>query len=133
MADIFSKEQRSMIMSKIRSKDTKIEVLVRKELWKLGHRGYRIHSKMLGSPDIIFPKKKVAIFIDGDFFHGYNWKCLGKVPPKKYWQAKIQKNMDRDKRNNRALRKDGWKVLRLWEHDIHKNFYNSIKKIERYL
>ena len=118
-------------MSRIKGKNTRIELIVRKKLWALGFRGYRIHSpKVLGNPDITFRKKKVAIFLDGDFWHGYNWKRLGKVPPRKYWQGKILRNIERDKKYNRLLRKDGWKVMRIWEHDVNKNLEKCINKVK---
>jgi DNA mismatch endonuclease (patch repair protein) len=108
-------------MSKIKSTNTCLEVSFRKLLSKNKIRGYRLHYKIIGKPDIVFPAKKVVIFIDGDFWHGYNWKKLGKVPPKKYWQAKIERTMARDKIYTRQLRKEGWKVIRIWEHNLKKN------------
>lgn len=84
-------------------------------------KGYKMHPKMLGNPDFIFPKKKLVIFIDGDFWHGYNWKKLHKVPPEKYWQAKIKRTIARDKKYTRQLKKAGWKVLRFWENEIKMN------------
>ena len=117
-------------MSRIRGKNTGIELVVRKRLWALGFRGYRTHSpKVLGSPDITFRKKKVTIFLDGDFWHGYNLTRLGKKVPKKYWLPKIRRNMLRDKASARKLRKAGWKVLRFWEHDIKKKPKIILKRI----
>ena len=130
MPDKFDKKTRSAIMSRIRSKNTSLEVNFRKLLWKNGMGHYRIHHNLPGKPDIAYVSKKIAIFLDGDFWHGYNWKKLGKVPPKKYWQEKIQKNIDRAKKYNRQLRKEGWTVLRFWEHDIKKNAKKCIKKIK---
>ena len=120
MADKFSKAKRSAIMSRIRSKNTSLEVEFRKLLWKNGLGRYCIHYNLPGKPDIVYVSKKIVIFLDGDFWHGYNWKKLGKVPPKKYWQKKIQKNIDRAKKYNKTLKKDGWKVIRIWEHDVKK-------------
>ena len=93
MPDKFSRKTRSTIMSKIRSKNTSLETNFRKLLWKNGLGRYRIHYKLPGKPDIVYVSKKVAIFLDGDFWHGYNWKKLGKIPPKAYWQGKIQKKV----------------------------------------
>ena len=132
MPDKFDKKTRSTIMSKIRAKNTSLEVNFRKLLWKYGLKGYRIHYKLPGKPDIVFVSKRIVIFLDGDFWHGYNWKKLGKIPPKEYWQDKIQKNIDRAKKYNRMLRKDGWNVLRFWEHEIKKNPEKCIKKIKKY-
>lgn len=131
MVDKFDKETRSRIMSRIRSKNTKIEVALRKKLWEMGLKGFRIHYNLPGKPDIVYTRKKLVIFIDGDFWHGYNWKKLGKIPPKKYWQEKIQKNIDRAKKYNRKLRREGWTVLRFWEHDINKDLNKAIKKISQ--
>ena len=132
MPDKFDKKTRSAIMSRIRSKNTSLEVNFRKILWKNGFGHYRIHYNLPGKPDVVYVSRKIVIFIDGDFWHGYNWKKLGKIPPKKYWQEKIQKNIDRAKKYNRQLRKDGWTVLRFWEHDIIKNPIKSIKKIKKF-
>lgn len=129
MADKFSKAKRSAIMSRIRSKNNSLEVEFRKLLWKNGLGRYRIHYNLPGKPDIVYVSKKIAVFLDGDFWHGYNWKKLGKVPPRKYWQKKIQKNIDRAKKYNRILRKEGWKVIRIWEHEIKKNANSCIKQI----
>lgn len=116
-------------MSKIRSKNTKIEILLRKELWKQNMRGFRVYHKLLGKPDIVYTKKKLIIFIDGDFWHGYNWLVLKKIPPKGYWRKKIRKNILRDKKNISALEKKGWQVIRVWEHEIDKDIDRIIKKI----
>ena len=131
MADKFSKAKRSAIMSRIRSKNTSLEVEFRKLLWKNGLGRYRIHYRLPGKPDIVYVSKKIVIFLDGDFWHGYNWKKLGKVPPRKYWQKKIQKNIDRAKKYNNMLKKDGWKVVRIWEHEIKRNAETCIKKIKK--
>jgi len=104
-------------MSRVRSKDTDLERIIRSELHKLGYR-FRKHVKDLpGKPDIVFPKQKVAVFIDGDFWHGYRfpaWKH--KVP--EFWQKKIGDTRQRDKRNFAKLRRMGWVVMRLWQHEI---------------
>jgi len=131
MADKIDKLTRSKIMSRIRSTNTQIELIFRKALFQHGLRGYRVHRQMLGNPDVTFMKHKLAIFIDGDFWHGYNWKVRGKVPPKKYWQEKIQRTIDRDKVITRKLRKKGWKVLRFWEHQVKDNLAGCIKKVRK--
>ena len=130
MPDKFDKKTRSAIMSHIRHKNTSLEVNFRKLLWEKGLGRYRIYYNLPGKPDIVYVSKKIVIFLDGDFWHGYNWKKLGKIPPKKYWQEKIQKNIDRSKRYNRQLKKDGWTVLRFWEHDVKKNPDKCIKKVK---
>ena len=131
MPDRFNKQTRSAIMSKIKDKNTSLEVNFRKLLWKNGLTRYRIHYNLPGKPDIVFVSRKIVIFLDGDFWHGYNWKKLDKVPPKKYWQGKIQKNIDRAEKYNKQLKKDGWKVLRFWEHDIKTNQEKCIKKVKK--
>ncbi len=127
--DKFDKKTRSRIMGKIRSKNTSVEILLRKLLNENGLRGYRLHYKIIGKPDVAYVSKKIAIFIDGDFWHGYNWKKLGKKPPKNYWQTKIKRNMLRDISYTKELKNQGWKVLRFWEHDVLKNPDRCIRKI----
>lgn len=130
MSDIFSKKKRSEIMSKIRSKWTKQELIVHNYL-----KGYKIrhnmHPKMKGGPDIILKDRKVAIFIHGCFWH----KCPKHyIEPKskiKFWKNKIKKNVLRDKKNIKLLRKNGWKVSVIWEHDIkNKKFVKKIRDLD---
>jgi len=133
MADIFSKEKRSEIMSKIRGKDTKLEVSFRKglskEAWPMGYR-YRKHYKGIpGRPDVVFPKYRLAIFIDGDFWHGYDFEEKRHKLPEGYWPVKIETNILRDERNTRDLKKLGWTVLRFWEHEVKKNPEKAIGKV----
>lgn len=118
-------------MSRIRSKDTMAEVTMRKALRDLGMRGYRIHYDLPGRPDIVYTSVKLAVFIDGDFWHGYLWKRRGTIPEKPYWKEKIAGNMARDKRVNSELKKQGWKVIRIWEHDVIKNPQASALKIRK--
>ena len=120
-------------MSRIRSVNTSLELTFKKLLSENQIKGFRMHPKMLGNPDFAYKKKKIVIFIDGDFWHGYNWKKLGKVPPKKYWQAKIERNIARDKKYTRQLKKEGWKVLRFWEHDVKKKPLKCIEKVKKIL
>ncbi|MBD3360360.1 DNA mismatch endonuclease Vsr, partial [Candidatus Peregrinibacteria bacterium] len=121
MADKFDRKTRSKIMSRIRAKNTSLEVNFRKLLWQEGLRGYRIHYKLPGKPDIVFTKKKIAIFVDGCFWHKCP-KCY-EAPKtnKKYWLPKIEKNASRDKENARKLRSRGFKVIRIWEHEVLQN------------
>ncbi len=111
-------------MSRIRSKDTKAEVRLRKALWSRGYR-YRKNVKSLpGSPDIAIKKYKVAVFVDGEFWHGYNWeeKQLTIKRNRAYWIPKIERNMERDRENTRKLQEKGWLVLRFWEQRLKKEF-----------
>ena len=118
MVDIFTKEKRSHIMSRVRSKNTKLELLLRKYLFSKGLRGYRVNVNLPGKPDIAFPKYKVAIFVDGCFWHKCP-KCF-KAPEtnKEFWTKKINGNVERDKRVNQQLSETGYTVIRFWEHQI---------------
>lgn len=132
--DNLTKEQRHKNMSHIRSKDTKIELLLRKELWKRGYR-YRKHYKALpGNPDIVFTKYRIAIFCDGEFFHGKDWEILKprleKSNNSDYWVNKISRNRQRDDEINKRLLFEGWTVIRFWGKDIKKNLDECVKVIE---
>lgn len=131
--DKISRATRSRIMSRIKSVNTSPEMAFRKIMFSNGLRGFRLHYPIKGKPDIVFPRKKLAIFIDGDFWHGYNWKVLGKSPPRKYWQAKIKKNMKRDKEITLLFKKEKWKVIRFWEHDIKKKPEKCVLKVKKAL
>ena len=130
MADIFSREKRSWVMSRIRSKDTKIEKKMASLLRK-NKIHYRRFPKVFGSPDFIV-EKKILVFCDGDFWHGYRYSRK-KKPPKKFWRDKIERNMGRDRKVSRKLRADGWHVVRLWEHDIETSPEKCVGKIRRCL
>lgn len=108
-----------------RRRDTKHEVLLRRALWHMGLR-YRKHVKDLpGKPDIVFRGPRVAVFCDGDFWHGRNWpelrQKLARRKNSEYWIAKIRYNIERDRKNNQKLKEDGWHVVRVWETDIHRD------------
>lgn len=118
MVDVLTKEQRSYNMSMIRAKNTKPEISLRKLIFANGLRGYRLHYRLNGKPDIVFPRRKIAVFIDGCFWHKCP-KCFIKpASNKKFWSRKIESNVKRDKDVNRALKKKGWKILRIWEHEV---------------
>lgn len=116
--DKVSPEKRSEIMSKIRSKNTKVENLVFKELRKEGIYFQKHYKRCLGNPDIALPRKRKAVFIDGDFWHGNEYEKLKKRLPTNYWIPKIEKNIARDKVYTKKLKEAGWQVLRVWESDI---------------
>jgi len=111
---------RSDTMRKIKSKDTKPELVLRHYLW--GHKiRYRINnSDVIGNPDITIRKRKIAIFVDGEFWHGRNWanKKQKIVSNRQYWISKIEKNIERDKKVNQLLSQSGWEVIRFWEKEI---------------
>ena len=115
-------------MSSIKGKDTGPETRVRLELHKRGFR-FRKHLKALpGQPDVVFTKAKVAVFIDGDFWHGYRFPTWEhKVSD--FWKTKISKNRERDAKNHRRLHDMGWKVIRLWQHDLERDFEQSIERV----
>ena len=132
--DRLTREQRHRNMSHIRSKNTSIEVLLCKELRKRGY-GYRKNYKDLpGKPDIVLTKYKIAIFCDGEFFHGKDWASQkervqqGNNP--EYWISKIERNMARDEEINRELLHLGWIVLRFWGKDIRKHMDSCVNEIE---
>ena len=131
MTDIFSKQKRSEIMSKISGKETRPEILVRKYLFANGFR-YRKNVKHLpGKPDIVLPKYKTVIFVHGCFWHGHNCKA-GKLPEtrKEFWKEKINGNIERDKRNKSELEKLGWNVTTIWQCEL-KNKDVRIKTLEK--
>jgi DNA mismatch endonuclease (patch repair protein) len=117
MPDIFSKAKRGEIMSRIRSKNTKVERIVFRYLRAKRIYFQRHYARAVGSPDVALPRRKIAVFIDGDFWHG---RHAGKRLPKldAWWRAKILRNMRRDRLARAALRKEGWSVLRVWETEL---------------
>ena len=126
-------------MSAIRSKDTKPEMALRRALWQRGMR-YRVNVKELpGKPDIVFSKVRIAIFCDGDYWHGHNWALRGIASLdeelagySEYWQTKIRRNIERDRENTAKLKNDGWLVLRFWESEIKKNPEKIVEEIVLY-
>lgn len=134
MADILTKEQRHKNMKSIKSRDTKIEVVLRKALWHKGYR-YRKNMKSLpGTPDIVITKYKIAIFCDGEFFHGKDWEVLKprleKGSNSEFWISKISRNRERDDEINKKLLFEGWTVIRFWGNDITKHTEECVKVIE---
>lgn len=132
MADVLTKKQRSYNMSRIRSHDTAAELLFVKMLKLTGITGWRRNSKVTGKPDMVFPAKKIAVFIDGCFWH----KCpLDFKLPKTnrgFWLKKINANAKRDKKIGKKLREKGWKVIRIWEHDIKKKPEYCLSRLSRH-
>lgn len=128
MADNLTREQRSYTMSRIKGKDTGIELSVRSELHRRGLR-FRKHVKQLpGTPDIVFPAAKVVVFVDGDFWHGYQFpKWQSDVS--EFWREKIAGNRARDRQNRRKLQRMGWKVVRLWQHEIEHDLEGSVERV----
>ena len=130
--DTLTPEQRRLAMSRVKSKNTSIELLLRKALWRLGYR-YRInYSKLPGSPDIAITKHKIAIFCDGEFFHGHNWEeKKDKLDTnKEFWIKKIERNMERDDYVNKKLLAMGWTVIRFWGNEIKKELPACINEVQ---
>ena len=129
--DCFTPQQRSKVMSAIRSKDTKEEITLAKALWHLGYRYRKNNRKIFGCPDLTFTILKIAIFVDGEFFHGKDWETKRKPQTNsEYWIKKIERNMQRDIEVNAYLESQNWKILRFWSNDIKKNLDSCILEIQ---
>ncbi len=132
MVDNVSASQRSFIMSRVKSKDTQLEILLRKLLSLRGLR-YRLHYPILGKPDIVFVSKKVAVFIDGCFWHLCP-KCRDiPVSNRRFWLRKLTKNALRDRRITQQLSNEGWKVIRVWGHQLVAKPENVVSRIAQLL
>lgn len=132
--DRLTPEQRSKNMKSIKGKDTKIEVRLRKALWNKGYRYRKNYKKLPGSPDIVLTKYKIAIFCDGEFFHGKDWDVLRtrleKGSNSEFWINKIRRNIERDDEINKKLIYEGWSVIRFWDDEIKKNIEECVKAVE---
>lgn len=146
MADDLTPEQRRRNMQAIRSKDTTIELRLRKALWERGVRYRKNYKKLIGKPDIAITKYKIAVFCDSDYWHGYDWENRNQriKSNRDYWVPKIERNMERDREVTVALQNEGWLVLRFWEWQIRKHldefypttdpqlFYRSVRLVQEY-
>jgi len=132
--DVLNKEQRHKAMSHIKSKDTSIELALRKALWNKGHRYRKNYKALPGKPDIAMTKYKIAIFCDGELFHGKDWEVLrpklAKGNNPEYWINKIERNMERDDENDKKLLYLGWTVIHFWGNEILKNPKECVRVIE---
>ena len=132
--DVLNAKQRHKCMSHIKSKDTSIEVSLRRALWKKGYRYRKNYSALPGKPDIVLIKYRIAIFCDGELFHGKNWEILkpsllkGNNPD--FWVKKIERNMKRDDENDKRLLFLGWTVIHFWGNDILRNTDQCVKVVE---
>ena len=132
--DVLNAEQRHKCMSRIKSKDTSIEVSLRRALWKKGYRYRKNYDELPGKPDIVLTKYKIVIFCDGELFHGKNWEVLkpkllkGNNPD--FWVKKIERNMKRDDENDKKLLFLGWTVIHFWGNDILRNTDQCVRVIE---
>ena len=134
MSDNLTPEQRRKNMKNIRSRDTKIEVILRKALWRNGYRYRKNYKELPGTPDIALTKYKIAIFCDGEFFHGKNWEVLKpkleKSNNSEFWIKKISRNIERDDEVNKELLFMDWTVIRFWGEEIKKNTDECVKVVE---
>ena len=133
--DRLTPEQRHRNMQAIKSKNTQIELLLRHELWKRGLRYRKNVQTVFGHPDIAFIGKKIAIFCDSEFWHGYDWENRKKdiKSNRDFWINKIERNIDRDKEVNSYLESQGWKVLRFWGKEIRKDLEKCADLVEEVL
>lgn len=129
--DPLTPEQRRKNMQAIRGKDTSIEVKLRKELWDRGIRYRKNSKKVYGHPDIVFIGKKVAVFCDSEFWHGYDWEHKKeKIQNNRdFWIHKIERNMKRDQEVNEKLKSEGWVVIRFWGKEIQKDVVSCANKV----
>ena len=128
-----TKEQISHNMQQVKNKDSQIEVLLRKELWSRGLRYRKNVNRIYGKPDIVFIGKKVAVFCDSEFWHGYNWEERKKdfKSHQEFWIPKIERNMERDAEVTAKLESEGWTVIRFWGNEIKKNTAQCADIIEK--
>lgn len=127
--DIFSKKKRSEIMSRVRNKDSKMEISLRKALWAEGFRYRKNDTNYFGKPDIVLPKYKTVIFIDSCFWHGCPEHYSAPATRKEFWEKKVARNKERDQEVNIHYKKEGWNVIRVWEHELNKGLAKVIDRI----
>jgi DNA mismatch endonuclease (patch repair protein) len=130
----YTTKKRSALMGKIKSKDTKQEKKLRSFIWNLGIRYRKNVKNMPGAPDILISKYKLVIFVDGEFWHGYNWnEKKQKIKSNRdFWIPKIERNMQRDETNNQYYEDNGWTVVRFWEHQLKNDFGSCINLLLNY-
>jgi len=130
--DKLTKEQRRKNMQAVKSKGSKIETLLAKELWKRGYRYRKNNKTVFGKPDLTFKDLKIAIFVDSEFWHGKDWeeRRSDHKSNQEFWYKKIERNIERDNEVNVYLLKTGWQVLRFWGNQIEKDLVNCVLKIE---
>lgn len=131
MADNLTPEQRRKNMQAIKCRDTSIELALRKALWKKGIRYRKNYKLLIGKPDIVITKYKIAVFCDSDYWHGYDWENRSRriKSNRDYWIPKIERNMERDKEVTESLERDGWLVLRFWEWQIRRQLDECVAEI----
>lgn len=128
MPDNLTPDQRRYCMSRVKSKDTRLELRVRSALHSRGLRFRKHVSDLPGKPDVVFARARVAVFIDGDFWHGYKFDSW-QHKMSKLWREKISRNRARDIKYREELRKMGWNVLRVWQHEVETDLDSTIARI----
>ena len=128
VADVMTPEQRSRCMSKIRSAKTKPEMLLRQSLWREGLR-FRVRSRLPGRPDIIFTRAKLAVFVDGCFWHSCPVHGTAPKSNQSYWDVKLAGNRARDERVSAEIAKVGWHCLRIWEHEVKEDLAGAVRLV----
>jgi len=125
-------EQISFNMKQVKNRDSEIELSLRKELWKRGLRYTKSDKRAVGKPDIVFFKKKIAVFCDSEFWHGYNWEVRRNdiKTNRDFWIPKIERNMERDAEVNRTLSDEGWTVIRFWGKEIKADTKSCADRVE---
>lgn len=128
-------QQISFNMRQVKDKDSKIEIMLRQELWRRGLRYRKNVTTIFGKPDIVFKGAKIAVFCDSEFWHGYNWENRKHdfKSHQEFWIPKIERNIQRDAEVTQKLRSDGWKVLRFWGNEIKHNVTGCADIIEHYV
>jgi DNA mismatch endonuclease (patch repair protein) len=131
MADVLTPEQRRLNMSRIRDRNTKPEKALRSALHAEGLR-FRIHRRdIAGCPDVVFPAKKIAVFVDGCFWHGCpEHQTMPRTNPA-FWEKKLQRNRERDEAVTRTLESAGWKILRFWEHEVRREISSVVQAVKK--
>ena len=130
MADVLTPRQRSHCMSRIRGKNTGPEMILRKALWSARLR-YRLHARIVGRPDVAFVGARVAVFVDGCFWHGCPMHSVKPKTNGSFWAAKLARNKARDKVVTAALQSDGWTVIRFWEHEVEDDTRRLVRQVRR--
>jgi DNA mismatch endonuclease (patch repair protein) len=134
VADTFNKAERSRIMAAVRSRGNKATELVLVKLFRAaGLKGWRRHARIPGRPDFVFAKERVAIFVDGCFWHGCAKHCRMPATNRKYWLGKIERNVRRDRSSRKLLRASGWRVVRVWEHELKRRRESVLNRIQQAL
>jgi len=127
MPDHLTKHERSELMARVRTRDTAPEVALRRALWAAGVRGWRVHPRVVGKPDLAWLSRRVAVFVDGAFWHGHPDYYRGQSGA--FWDEKIARNRARDERVNAELRELGWHVVRLWDFEVARDVEACVERV----